>query len=85
MKIKVFVVVDESWDSGDLNNRHEKYFVNKELRDDYFEFLRKDYLENMNLEEYDKNKFQAKTGYQRWSYFIDKEEKELEIIEQKNW
>ena len=85
MKINVFTVVNESYSYGDLNSSNKKYFTTKELRDDYFDFLRKDYLENMDMEEYEENSFCAKTGYKRWAYSISKVEEELEIIDTKNW
>jgi hypothetical protein len=85
MKIKVFTTINESYDSGDLNDSHKKYFMTKELRDSYFNFLRKDYLENVGLEEYQENCFHEKTGSQSWAYSIEKGEEELEIIESEAW
>ena len=86
MKIQVYTTIDESWDSGDLNSTEIKYFISKELRDDYFEnILKLNYSSNEYLEEYVPNRFCEKTGRQRWSYIIEKGEDELEIIEEKNW
>ena len=85
MKIHVFVVVDESYSYGDLELSEEKYFTTEELRDDYLDFLRKDYLEDRDLEEYEPNNFCEKSGRQRWAYGISKNEKDLEIIETKTW
>ena len=86
MKIHVFTIIDESWDHGDLNASNEDYFISEELRDDYFEnVLRHDYLQNEYLEEYELNNFCAKSGAQRWAYHISKGEKDIEIIESKNW
>ena len=84
MKIKVFFVLDESFSYGDLNNSSKKFFATSELRDDYFEFLRKDYSENQGLSEYMQNHFQPEFS-SRWSYYIEKGEEELEIIEEKTW
>lgn len=85
MKIHVFAIIEESYRHGDLNNQIKKYFNSKELRDDYFEFLKKDYIENMNMEEYKLNHFSEKSEYSKWSYYIEKVEEDLEIIESKTW
>jgi len=83
MKIHVFTTIDESWDSGDLNSSHKKYFSTKELRDDYFKnVLRLNYSENEYLEEYEPNGFHTKPG---WAYSISKDEEDLEIVESKIW
>jgi len=86
MKIKVFTTISESYSHGDLDSSDKKYFMTKKLRDDYFNnVLRNDYLSNEYLEEYELNHFCAKTGSKRWSYFIEKNQEELEIIEEKTW
>ena len=85
MKIHVFVVIDESFRYGDLESSKKYYFISKELQDDYFEFLRKDFIENQDMIEYEKNSFEHKSGNSKWAYYIDKFEENLEIIETKNW
>ena len=86
MKIKVYTTTDESYSHGDLNNSNKMYFISKELRDEYFDFLRKYYLENLDMFELDEiNSFTPKSGSGRWSYHIEKGEEDLEIIEEKNW
>lgn len=84
MKIHVYTTIDESWRHGDLNSSTKKFFMTEQLRDEYFKFLRNDYIVNMNMHEYDINHFESKQS-RRWSYSIDKGEEELEIIEEKNW
>jgi hypothetical protein len=86
MKIPVFVVIDESYSYGDLNNVDKKYFISEELRDDYFEnVLRKKYKEDEELEEISENQFDQKGENIRWSYNIGKGKSSLEIIESKTW
>ena len=85
MKIHVFTTVEESWDSGDLNDREMKYFSTAELRDDYFQnVLRPSYSENEELTEYKENCWTTKRGG-GWGYYLEKGETDIEIVDTKNW
>jgi len=87
MKIKVYTTVNDGYRWGDLDHRSEMHFVSEELCDDYFEnVLRKGYVENDQLYEYEKNNFESKNkDNQKWSYSIGKKEEEIEIIDKKTW
>jgi hypothetical protein len=87
MKIKVFTTINESWDSGDLNSTKKKYFISEELRNDYFKNVLREYYKSFNdLEEYEPDHFCEKMpSRQHWSYYIGKDEEELEIFENKYW
>jgi hypothetical protein len=87
MKIKVYTTINESYRYGDLDYKYEIHFISEELRDDYFEnVLRKGYIENEHLEEYEENNFESKNkDDQKWCYSIGKKEEEIEIIDKKIW
>lgn len=85
MKIHVFITVEESWDSGNLNGQEIKYFSTSELRDDYLRnVLRVLYSENEELVEWKENNWSPKRGG-GWGYNIEKGEVDLEIIDTKTW
>jgi hypothetical protein len=85
MKIHVFTTTEESWESGNLNNREVKYFSNAEVRDDYFKnVLRPKYSENEELVEYKENSWQPQRGG-GWGYYLEKGETDIEIIDTKTW
>jgi len=82
MKIHVFTVIEESYRHGDLNNSHKKFFATKELRDEYYEHLKKYYKVELLL--VDRGNGDFSDNY-NWAYSIQVGEEDLEIIEEKNW
>lgn len=87
MKIHVFTVTEESYRYGDFNNSETKFFKTIELRDEYYYFVINDYLNNRDLikldGEGDYGNDYCDDG--KWSYHIERDDKDIEIIEEKNW
>ena len=79
MKLVVFIVKDQSFRYGDIENEAVKRFSTEELRDKYFEDIVKDYRSNENLTEYGPESFED--SIQKWAYQVFKDKEEIEIIE----
>jgi len=82
MKIHVFTVTNESYRYGDLESSPVKFFKTKELRDDYYDHRLKHYRDVLQLVDYGNGEFGDNHA---WAYTVSCGEKDLEIIEEKNW
>jgi len=81
--MKVYKIYETSYRYGDENGVTENIFSTPEIRDDYFNLLYKMSKENTSLHEIEDIKTNDKFVFEagKWSYYTEKSDEELNIIE----